>query len=224
VNAPRPHPFELIFDRFRAERFPAIRAAVGDNCDLDRFLLAAPALELMQELRPETGFGDAVDDFVALVHAAYRFWCDGEVTASLSGVATRALCAPGRAIPRGAPAFAADRRAAGAGTTRYVQVAPRVIWGQLADEAPFEPLDGWFALPIDGGVRMVACFGVHADRPGVSVVAAEGERPDLVEREDGTPLFAPMMTGGDVAHLRSIAGPDELLILGWRERDAEGNC
>lgn len=224
MSTPGPHPFDLIFAAFRAERFPAIRAATGVDCDLDHFLLCAPALKLMQELRPDTGLGDAVDDFVALVHAAYRFWCDGERTVILDEAATRELCAAGGTVSDGGPAVVADCSGTSPRATRYVQLAPRIIWGQLADEGPFEPLDGWFALPIGRGVRMVACFGVHADRPGVSVAATEGVCPDLVEREDGTPLFAPVMAGGDLAGLHSIAGTDELLVLGWRGQDSGGTC
>lgn len=220
----RPHPFELIFAPFRGDHLPAVRAAIGSDCDVDQFLLAAPALELMQALRPDTGLGEAIDDFVALVHAAFRFWCDGERTLSLGESATRALCAPRGGDSAGVPLLVADPSDTGAAAARYIQVAPRIIWGQLADQGPFEPLDGWFALPLAGGLQMVACFGVHADRPGISVVAAQGDRLDLVEREDGMPLFAPMMAGGDVAGLHSIAGPEELLLLGWREREREGNC
>jgi hypothetical protein len=90
----RAHPFELVFAEFRAERLPAIRAELGERSDLDTFMLSAAALDLMQELRPEEGLGDAVDDFVALVHAAYLFWRDGERTTNLDVAATRALCSP----------------------------------------------------------------------------------------------------------------------------------
>jgi hypothetical protein len=210
------HPFELIFARFRAERFPAIRAVIGEQPGLDAFLLAAPALELMQELRPDAGLGDGIDDFVALVHATYRFWCDGEVTTSFDDATTRSLCAPSAAIPPDVRTGAGGSR-----PTQYIQVAPRIVWGMLAEDGPFEPLDGWFDLAVEGGMRMVACFGVHADRPGVSVVAVDGGRPDIRQRDDGSPLFAPRMDGGNVAGLHSIDGPDELLFLGWNARDRE---
>ena len=205
---PRPHPFELMFGGFREARFPAIRTELRDDSDSHAFLLAAAALELMRELRPDDGFGDAVDDFVALVHAAYLFWRDGEHTVALDESGTRQLCHPGWR-PSG-------RTPLGATPTRSIQIAPRLVWGQLADEEPFEPLDGWFTIPGDTELRVVACFGVHEQRPGVSVVAVAGPHPAKVERDDGTPLFAPTMPGGDAAHLHAVSGPDELLLLGWR--------
>jgi hypothetical protein len=218
VTPVRVHPFDLIFAPFRDERFPAIRGATGERPGLDAFLLAAPALELMQELRPEAGLGDAVDDFVALVHAAYRFWCDGEGTISFDAAATRSLCAPAAA------AVGPDARAGTGGPrpTQYIQVAPRIVWGMLTEDGPFEPLDGWFDVDVEGGMRMVACFGVHSDRPGVSVVAVDGDRPDIRQRDDGSSLFVPRMEGGSVAGLHSVDGPDELLLLGWNARGREG--
>jgi hypothetical protein len=210
----RPHPFELVFAIFRSERLPAIHAELGERTSLDSFMLAAAALELMRELRPDEGLGEAVDDFVALVHAGYLFWRDGERTLRLDAAATRALCAP---FADGEPA-AAPRVPEGA---RYIQVAPRLIWGRLADDAPFEPLDGWFAVPSNAGLRIVACFGVHPGRPGVSVVAVEGRLRSNLVREDGTPLFAPTMSGGDLAGLHAVSVPEELLLLGVRAPPGE---
>jgi hypothetical protein len=95
-------------------------------------------------------------------------------------------------------------------------VAPQLIWGRLAEDAPFEPLDGWFAMPSGAGLRIVACFGVHPERPGMSVAAVDGPLPAAISRADGTPLFAPTMSGGDLAGLHAISGPEELLLLGFR--------
>jgi hypothetical protein len=201
----RAHPFDLLFAGFREGEFEAIRAELGDRIELENFLLVPPAIELMKALRPERGFGEAVDDFVALVHGAYRFWNDGERTVSLDERQTRALCEP--------TAAAAER---GHDGVRYFQVAPRLIWAQLDDAAAFEPLDGWFSVPVAGGLRVVACFGVHAERPGISVASAEGGSPGLVARSDGSPLFAPVMPGADAADLLAVIAPEELLLLGYR--------
>ena len=138
---------------------------------------------------------------------------------TLNESATRTLCAappaePGTHHPeRGEGPRARSLTPIGAS---YFQVAPRIIWGQLAPEEPFEPLDGWFALPASTGLRLVACFGVHPQRPGVSVTVTEGSRPPLLAREDGSPLFAPTMPGGDAADLHAVTAPAELLLLGWR--------
>lgn len=214
MTSDRTHPFELLFGGFRTERFPAIRAALGDEADVNGFMLAAPALELMRELRPDEGLGDGVDDFVALVHAAYLFWRDGEVTVQLEEDSTRRLPHPERSEGQMWSRLI---------ETRYYQIAPHIIWGQLDTDAPFEPLDGWFATPMDETtVRMVACFGVHALRPGVSVVALLGPSPTIERRLDGTPLFAPTMPGGDAAHLHAVSESDEILLLGWRAMSDKG--
>ncbi|HEY8062721.1 MAG TPA: hypothetical protein VID74_07980 [Gemmatimonadales bacterium] len=210
----RVHPFDLVFAGFRAERLPAIHAELGEQSDLDTFMLTPAAVDLMHELRPDEGLGDAVDDFVALVHAAYLYWRDGERTSDLDERNTRALCVP-----------LADAEPARAGPSperaRYIQVAPQLIWGRLAEDGPFEPLDGWFDVPSGTGLRMVACFGVHPERPGMSVAAVAGSLPAAISREDGTPLFAPTMPGGDLAGLHAISGPEELLLLGFRARRGE---
>lgn len=210
----RPHPFELVFAAFRGQHLPAIHAELGEQSDLNAFMLAATALELMRELRPDEGLGEAVDDFVALVHAAYLFWRDGERTTRLDATATHALCGPFA----GVVPLASQRMPQ---PVRYIQLAPHLIWGRLADDTPFDPLDGWFAVASGAGLRVVACFGVHPERPGVSVVAVEGPLPADIARPDGTPMFAPTMPGGDAAGLHAISVPEELLLLGARAQKDE---
>jgi hypothetical protein len=208
-------PFGLVFAEFSETDFPRIRDALGADTSIEAFMLAAPALELMGKLRPDEGLGDAVDDFVAFVYAAWRFWCDGKQAVRLGDAATRALCAP--VEPSGG-----SRRTPHPGITRYIQVFPRLIWGRLASDEIYEPLDGWFATMGDSGLRVVACFGLHSARPGLSVVVVEGPRPSGIAREDGTPVFSPMMPGGDIAGLHALAAPEELLLLAWRAEDVEG--
>lgn len=205
--ASRPHPFDLIFGGFRAERLPAIRAALGAAAGLDAFVLAAPALELLRDVRPDDGLGDGVEDLVALVHAAYLFWRDGEQTVALTASVTRRLCAPAPPVVRASLAPT---------TTQYVQIAPSLVWGQLVGDGPFEPLDGWFIGPGTAGFRLVACFGVHPQRPGVSVVTTGGPLLAAIERPDGTDLFAPTMPGGAAAHLFAVSTPEELRLLALR--------
>lgn len=205
----RVHPFELVFAEFRARHLPAIGAELGSRVDLDAFMLARSAIELMAELRPDDGFGDAVDDFVALVHAAYLFWRDGEQTIRLDAAATEALCGPASGDDVSASRFARQ-------PVRYAQIAPQLVWARVAGAGPLEPLDGWFAVPVSAGLRVVACLGVHAERPGLSVVAVQGPPPANVARADGTPLFAPTMPGGERAGLHAISAPEELLLLGVR--------
>lgn len=209
MSTPPVHPFELVFAAMAAERFPAIRSALPAHADLDTFLLTAPAMELLRELRPDEGLGDSVDEFVAFVHAAYRFWEAGEELLRLDDTATRLLCAA-------AVGSVVDMATPRPGTVAYIQVAPRLIWGRLDDGDAYEPLDGWFAVPVPGGMRVVACFGVHANRPGLSLLVVEGVAPHDLRREDGSALFAPLMPGGDTAGLHAVVAPEELLLLAWR--------
>lgn len=208
VPEPRPHPFDLVFGDLAVERFPAIDEAVGDATTLDAFLMATPAVELLHDLRPDEGLGEAVDDFVAFVHAAWRFRADGGITRSLDAAATRNICDDSPGAPR-IPAV----------TAQYIQVAPRLVWGRLADGESWEPLDGWFVVPTPGAMRVVACFGLHPSRPGLSVVAAEAELlggGEPLTRADGTPPFSPLMEGGDRAGLHAVQTIGELRELAWR--------
>ncbi|MEP6590235.1 MAG: hypothetical protein ABJC19_03540 [Gemmatimonadota bacterium] len=206
MTTPVAHPFDLVFGALAEERFPAIRAALPAQAELDEFMLTQPAVELLRELRPDEGLGEGVDEFVAFVHAAFRYWEDGQHSMVLDDEQTRALCRPD-AAPGSPPARL---------TAAYIQMAPRRIWGRLDDGDVFEPLDGWFAVPVAGGVRVVACFGVHPNRPGLSLLVVEGGRPGVVCREDGSALFAPLMPGGDTAGLHAVVAPEELLLLAWR--------
>jgi len=206
------HPFALVFEDLAAERFPLIRSALPEHADLDTFLVTAPAMELLRELRPDEGLGDGIDEFVAFVHAAYRFWEAGEELVRLDEAATRLLCA---VTPHTAGSVA-DVAAPHTRTVAYIQVAPRLVWGRLDEGDVYEPLDGWFAVPVAGGLRVVACFGVHANRPGLSLLVVEGMAPQEVRRDDGSALFAPLMPGGDTAGLHAVVAPEELLLLAWR--------
>lgn len=116
-----PHPFDLLFGTFREVQFPAIAEAMAEERSLDAFLLAGPAIELLRDLRPDEGLGEAADDFVALVHAAWRYWLDGEqcyvVPASDLASLTRAY----------APLDISTRSPVA--SVRYIQLPPRRLWG-----------------------------------------------------------------------------------------------
>ena len=202
-------PFSLVFGDLAEASFPPIREALAGDRSIEAFMLAAPALELMGRLRPDEGLGDAADDFVAFVYAAWRFWCDGKQVVVLDEATTRARCSPAHS-PVPAPVAHAPE------ATRYVQVTPRLVWGRLASDETYEPLDGWFATRSELVLRVVACFGLHATRPGLSVVVAQGSWPGAVMREDASAIFSPMMPGGDLAGLHAVAAPEELLLLAWR--------
>jgi hypothetical protein len=201
-------PFSLVFGELAESEFPTVQEALAGDNSIEAFMLSAPALELMGQLRPDEGLGDAVDDFVAFVYAAWRFWCDGKPVVVYHEAETRALCSAAEGSP--------DTASPPSVTTRYIQLYPRLVWGRLASDETYEPLDGWFATRTGEVLRVVACFGLHAARPGLSVVVAEGPRPGPIVREDGTPVLSPMMPGGDIAELFAVAAPEELLLLAWR--------
>jgi hypothetical protein len=215
MSDPSMDPFSLVFGDLAESDFPGVRDALMEDRSIEAFMLSAPALELMGKLRPDEGLGDAVDDFVAFVYAAWRFWCDGKPVVVKNESATRALCSVEQvAWPGEEPQLP--------GTTRYIQVYPRLVWGRLASDETYEPLDGWFATRTGNSLRVVACFGLHSARPGLSVVVAEGPWPGTIVREDASAVLSPMMPGGDLAGLYAIAAPEELLLLAWRaEREGD---
>jgi hypothetical protein len=211
----RPHPFDLVFGSLADERFPAIRDALGDDTGLDAFLLAQPAVDLLHDLLPDGGVGEAVGAFAAFVHAAYLFWTGGCQRRELDADAVKRLLAGHQATPDPRPTR----------PTSYIQIEPRRIWGRLADEETFEPLDGWFATRAGDRLDVVACFGVHPERPGLSVVAVGGPQPARAPaRADGTAPFAPTMPGGDTAGLHEVGSPAELLLLAWRAAGRTGEA
>ena len=208
---PRPTPFDLALHPLADERFPAVRAALErdhrDSRDRDGFLLTPEVVQLVRDLRPEDGVGEAIDQLVAFVHHAYLFWDAGQVTVEVPTDQLEPILA------RREPPAATN------GTAHYVQLPERRLWGEVVEGEPHEPLDGCFVHEHpDAGIRVLGIFGMHRDRPGFSVVEAAGPRAEHLERPDGSPLYSPTMPGGAAAHLHSIAGGEELLELGWRTR------
>lgn len=224
MSTQRSHPFALVFGAIAPDRFPALREALGGDRRVEHFLMTPAAVELLHELRPEEGLGDAVDDFVSFVHAAYCFWEDGEQTAALDESAMGSLIETSdRRSETGyssSPPPISDLRSPISDlrppVSCYVQIPPRLLWSQVESSEIHEPIDGWFAVPEGEQLRVVACLGLHAERPGLSVMTAIGPAPHSLQREDGSASFAPMMEGGAAAGLHSVANAEELLWLGWR--------
>lgn len=215
----RPTPFDLIFDRLAGERFPglqtAIEAAGADPFDRDAFLMVREAIQLVRDLRPDEGVGEAIDQLVALVHHAYLFWASGARVLELAPEGLPTLLGP-------AGAAEADVTEAERGDTPaayYAQLPERRVWAEVIERRPHEPLDGCFVHTASAGaLRVLGVFGIHPERPGFSVVEAIGPRAGGLARDDGAALYAPVLTGGAAAGLHSIVGEEELLELGWRTR------
>ena len=207
--AERLDPFTLVFGPMAEERFPALRASLEqsgrDPRDRDAFLLDRAVVELLRDLVPEEHDPAEIDDFVATLHHAYLFWLGGRHVVAIaperaaSLLATETHSAPPSLRP-----------------SAYCQFPERLIWGQLTADGPHEPLDGIFLHPRGDALAALGVFGLHADRPGLSVAEVIGPRPAPLARVDGSPIFSPVLPGGGAAGLHSLAGGEELLELAWR--------
>jgi hypothetical protein len=106
----------------------------------------------------------------------------------------------------------------------YIQFPERLVWAELEPGAPHEPLDGLFVRPWPGGGYFVlGVFGMHPTRDGFTVVEADGFPVESPAREDGSPLFSPVMAGGTGAQLASLVGQEELLELAARTAGVVGD-
>ena len=208
----RLNPYDVAFAPIAAERFPrlteGLREAVRDPRDRDAFVLVREVVELLREMGPEEGLGEGVEELVALTHAAYLFWLDGESRVGCDRDTLDQLLAGPRPARPGI-----------AGRAYYFELPPRRVWGDVTDGGAPEPLDGWFALPGEDHLTLVAVFGLHPGRDGFTVVTAGGPRQTRLIREDRTPLFSPLMKGGAEAGLHQVLGGEELLELGYRCHD-----
>jgi hypothetical protein len=210
----RPTPFDLVFDPIADDRFPAIRESLAgsgrDPRDRDAFLMEKASVSLVRELRPEDGIGDGMDQLVALVHHAYLFWAGGQRVRSIDRAGLDLMLATD--LP---PDLHDDALA------WYLQLPERRMWAQALEDSAHEPLDGVFVHHSTGGaLRVLGVLGVHADRDGFTVVEAIGEHTAGVTRKGSAP-FSSVLPGGEAAGLYSIAGPNELIELGWRSQALE---
>lgn len=178
-----------------------------DPADRDRFVLTRPAVLFLQSLVPEEGAGEAMAALIALAHHAYCFWAAGGLVRDLS-TASLARLAAGTDLPAAPGASPA---------AYYIQVPPHRVWAQVVPGGPHEPLDGCFLQPLpDAHLRVLAVFGLHAQRAGLTVTEVAGPAPATHHRPDGTPAFTPRVAGGVAAGLVEVEGTDELLDFGWR--------
>lgn len=204
----RPTPFEAVFASLAEDRFPLVQASLaetgGDPSNRDAFLLNREVVQLLRDVVPD-GVGEAVDQHVALLHNAYLFWHQGSRAVRLSRERVEGMLTDG------------ERPALQESGPWYIQLPERLVWAQLSDGDPHEPLDGFFASQMGlGQFRVLGIFGFHPERSGLSVAEVIGPRPSAGRRDDGQPFFTPLLQGGTAARLYSIGGPGELLELGAR--------
>lgn len=209
----RPLPYDLVFGPPFEERFQRVRDSLErsnlDPHDPDQFILDREVAALLRELVPDEGVGAAIAEHLALLHHGFLYWSAGGWIFELTrtGAATL-LGAPSSPEPPEQPIPPAY----------YLQLPERVVWGELAPQAPHEPLDGMFVRPWPAaGSFVLAIFGVHPSRDGFTVVEVDGY-PEELEPEAEAGRFAPRLPGGASAGLFSIAAPDDLLALAARCR------
>ncbi|HSE67756.1 MAG TPA: hypothetical protein VLB12_12280 [Gemmatimonadales bacterium] len=215
----RSTPFDQVFGTLARERFPRLRdsliASHADPHDLDAFILDREVVGLLRDLVPE-GAGESLDQHLSLLHHAYLFWIEGGWSFRLSRArAEEILKQESSSSSEGTPVPRAY----------YIQFPERLVWAELEPGAPHEPLDGLFVRPWPGGGYFVlAVFGMHPKREGFTVVEADGFPVENPAREDGSPLFSPVMAGGTSAQLASLVGQEELLELASRTCDVVGEA
>lgn len=212
---PSPAPFPLALGESMAEHFAGIRQALEEQernpADRDAFILTRDASAMVRDLRPGNGVGEAIDQLVAFVHHAFLWWSGGEQTDIVDRTALKSLLGgPGGGEPDLSPV-----------TPFYAALPERLVWAEVIDGAPVEPLHGCSVhRGDDGALRVLGIFGIRSDRGGFSVVESAGSRERDLRREDGTPLYQSRLAGGMSTDLHSIAGGEELLELGWRLAEA----
>ena len=216
----RPTPFGLAFGALAGERFPEIAAALAHNAtssaDRDAFVLVQPAGALLRDLIAPDAPAEAIDAYIRLLHHAYRHWTAGRWVYCVSDAALA------RAASGGPLSTHVARQAL------YLQLPEHRVWRAPAAGETAEPLDGMFVTEraVPETVAVLGISGMHRHRPGFSAVAVEGhadaddptgeELLVAVQREDGSPPFAPLLPGGREAGLYSVATAGELLLLTCR--------
>jgi hypothetical protein len=212
MTAPRTTPFDLVFDVIARDRFPEVRASLenssADAANRDAFLLDRHVVQVLRDLVPDEGVGEAVDQHVSLLHNAYLFWQGGQRVVRLSPEETESLLAHPPTDGNGRPF-----------ETAYVQFPERTLWAQINEGAPHEPLDGVFVSSIGDQYRVLGVFGLHPDRVGFSVAEVSGSRLAEARRPVGSALVATLLPGGAAANLYSVDGAAELVELGARAAD-----
>ena len=216
----RATPFSLVFTEIGPDRFPAVARALRlqgrASVDRDAFVLLEPVAHLVRELAGTDVTAEEMEAHLLLLHHAFRHWEAGGVVYRLREETL-------------AHAVAQDLIAADPPhPALYIQVPAGRVWRSRAGDPAPEPLDGMFVTRTadPGMMAVLGVFGMHRTRPGFSATGVEGradehpaglgERALAVRRSDGSPLFAPLLTGGTGVGLYSVLDPDELMLLTWR--------
>lgn len=216
-------PYELILEPLERDDFPAIRAEGeqrgSDVHRRDQFLLLGHAGAALDEMVAEDADPASLDEYGELLYLGFQFWSYGRRVYSLDDAVTSQLTEP--AYPIGDWIFAGPPAC-------YLQFPYQKLWARVSADAPYEPLDGVFALAAEteqragsgAHLRAQMVLGLRPDRPGVSLVsyrddldpakvAARAEHP---WRAEGV-AYANAIPGGERMGYRTLATTSELEAL-----------
>lgn len=226
----RATPWALVFDApfFLEEFFPRI---TGDEqqsrpAEEPAALIALPSgRALLEAVLPDDVLGPAaapgraasaasafvVDRYAALLFAAYRYWRDDGREQALDEAAVRELLEAGSAP--------ADWSLEQVPVSGFAVLPRNLVWSRIEDDAPAEPLDGFFWVRTAGETPqliVVATLGVRAERGGFSVLDAAAPLPasghfavdTLPEGE-----FDNFLPGGELQKLFGVRTSEALLRL-----------
>jgi hypothetical protein len=216
-------PYELILEPLESEDFPAIRAEGeqrgSDVHRRDQFLLLGHAGATLDQMVAEDADPESLDEYGELLYQGFEFWSYGRRLYSFNDAVTAALTEPDYDI--GEWIFAAP-------PASYLQFPYQKLWARVAADAPYEPLDGVFAVAADtahladSGVHLRAqmVLGLRPDRPGVSLVSYRDDLDPLRVatraarpwRAEDVP-YANAIPGGERMGYRTLATTSELEAL-----------
>jgi len=216
-------PYELILEPLEQDDFPAIRAEGeqrgSDVHRRDQFLLLGHAGAALGEMVADDADPASLDEYGELLYEGYQFWSYGRRLYSFDNAITDKLTATdysvGNWILAGPPAC-------------YLQFPYQKLWARVAADAPYEPLDGVFAMVAEteertesgAHLRAQMVLGLRRDRPGVSLVSYRDDldphrvamRAEHPWRADGAP-YANTIPGGERMGYRTLATTSELEAL-----------
>lgn len=235
---PRLTPFELVFgaEEMDDRLFPPIAEeaeARGVRLDdPDGFLFLTSVGQLLRGIAgdPEEAAGtpeaqeaaavaddagDVMRQYGRLLYHAFHFWRTGRNLLVLDTAVARALVDETPTV--GDWTLTVPSRAG------YLQLPRNLFWAAPAPGMRPEPADGFFwvygepaaAAP---SLQVLVALGLRPDRPGISVIPAEGVLDDVSHwadergRDDGED-FGSTMPGGELDRLYSLETATEVLKL-----------
>lgn len=201
----RPTPWSVVFADL-AGRYAALGELPADPAAFSRH----PAV---QRLLADVEAPDLIER-APLAAAEYQLLLFADITHWKAGRPVRAVTRAGldAALAAGPGAAAATPPA----SATYVQLPLRALWAQPEPDGTHEPLDGCYVVPLPRHeLLVVGVLGLHPGRAGLSQVTLTVRADALTEAGEALPddPFAPAMSGGDAAGVRSVRTAAELLHL-----------